>query len=164
MKKCTICKIEKELNQFYKQKRMKDNYRNDCKKCCNNRSAKWSSENKEYRLDYDKTRYHTKLKGTKKLKDKSQTCLAKKYGLTLSEYKQLLDKQNNKCTVCGEDNGNRNLVIDHNHITNKLRGLLCGRCNFGLGYFQVDKYDIKLLKKAIKYMEDVKNGKNNIKN
>jgi hypothetical protein len=42
-------------------------------------------------------------------------------------------------------------VIDHNHVTGGVRGVLCTRCNTGLGKF-LDGVD--LLKKAIAYLED----------
>lgn len=40
-----------------------------------------------------------------------------------------------ECTICG---ANSDLVVDHNHTTNKIRGMLCQRCNQGLGQFKDD--------------------------
>lgn len=37
------------------------------------------------------------------------------------------------CTICGDDG---DLVVDHDHKTNKIRGILCNRCNKGLGLFR----------------------------
>tara|TARA_R110001606_G_C14933178_1_gene598257 strand:+ start:47 stop:541 length:495 start_codon:yes stop_codon:yes gene_type:complete len=146
---CNKCNIKKNVNDFY-------NKRLDCKKCCNLRSSKWLIINKESRKDYDKIRYHTTLKGTQKLKDKSQFHLAKKYNLSLKEYRDLLIKHNNKCNICKKENNNGiNLAVDHNHITGKVRGLLCTTCNIGIGYLQVDK-NTKLLKAAIKYVNNNK--------
>jgi hypothetical protein len=61
-------------------------------------------------------------------------------------------KQNNSCAICGSHctqfiNG---LVIDHDHATGKVRGLLCSRCNIGLGCYHDD---IELMKRAIQYLE-----------
>ena len=39
------------------------------------------------------------------------------------------------CTICGE---NDDLVVDHDHKTNKIRGMLCNHCNRGLGHFKDD--------------------------
>jgi len=48
------------------------------------------------------------------------------------EYYSLLSKYNNQCCICGS---NKNLCIDHCHITNHIRGILCRSCNLALGKF-----------------------------
>jgi hypothetical protein len=58
----------------------------------------------------------------------------KKYGITLEEWKQMLERQGNACAICGDREAK--LVIDHSHKTNKVRGLLCNHCNTGLGMFK----------------------------
>lgn len=75
-----------------------------------------------------------------------------RYGITLDEYNQMLINQDKKCLICGVDESNardKKLVVDHNHATGAIRGLLCHSCNCGLGYFK-DKED--LLNKAINYL------------
>ncbi len=61
----------------------------------------------------------------------------KKYGLTLEAYEFLLKSQNGRCAIClslpGERVKNKALCVDHDHKTNKVRGLLCGPCNHALG-------------------------------
>jgi len=59
--------------------------------------------------------------------------LRRQYNLTLKQYDEMLKAQGGVCAICGEDNGERNLVVDHNHETNKIRGLLCTKCNAALG-------------------------------
>jgi len=66
----------------------------------------------------------------------------------------LLEKQNNSCAICGyKDDGNKKFFpfVDHCHVTDKIRGLLCINCNQALGKF---KDNIKFLANAIKYLED----------
>jgi len=78
------------------------------------------------------------------------------FNITLDEYNEILLKQNNKCAICGKSkNGNKVMCVDHDHNTGKIRGLLCSRCNLGIGSFTDD---IDLLKKAIKYLENNGNG------
>lgn len=73
------------------------------------------------------------------------------YGITLEQYHQMLADQNYRCAICGQEDEveGRKLAIDHCHTTGKVRGLLCGKCNRGLGLF----YDnSKLLQNAISYL------------
>lgn len=77
-----------------------------------------------------------------------------KYGLSSEEYYGLFENQNNKCAVCGcEFSGNIKGFVDHDHITNKVRGLLCSTCNSLLG---MAKDNVEILKKTIKYLENNK--------
>ena len=66
-------------------------------------------------------------------------------------YAQFLIKQNNCCAICGIDGNDykREFSVDHNHITNVVRGLLCSNCNIGLGYF---KDNTSMLSMAIEYL------------
>lgn len=69
-----------------------------------------------------------------------------KYGLTLEQYENMKLQQKEKCKLCDQK---KFLVIDHNHLSGKIRGLLCQGCNKGLGHFQEN---IIILKEAIKYL------------
>ena len=77
----------------------------------------------------------------------------KKHGITLDRYNDLFAQQKGKCAICGTHESQlskKGLAIDHDHETNKVRGLLCGNCNRALGFF---KDDIKNLKRAIRYIQ-----------
>lgn len=56
------------------------------------------------------------------------------YGITVEQYDEMLATQNGVCAICFESNpdGSR-LAVDHNHTTRVIRGLLCARCNKGVG-------------------------------
>ena len=75
----------------------------------------------------------------------------KKIGVTIEDYKKFFYNQNGRCAICGKVNDKKRLSFDHNHITMKIRGLLCVNCNLGLGCFKDNK---KLLISAIKYLEE----------
>lgn len=61
-----------------------------------------------------------------------------------------LNKQGGMCAICGtEDSGKRGFCVDHNHVTGKLRGALCGKCNRGIGLLQ-DNHEI--VQKAADYL------------
>src|SRR5437588_8384584 len=61
------------------------------------------------------------------------------YGLTKLEYQEVLVKQHGGCAICGSTPGLRPLNVDHDHTTNKVRGLLCSACNSELGMFRDDE-------------------------
>lgn len=65
-------------------------------------------------------------------KCKSLEQAAKKYKVSIAEIKKL--RKRGRCHICA--NKARNLVIDHNHETGEIRGLLCHHCNVALGFFR----------------------------
>jgi hypothetical protein len=77
--------------------------------------------------------------------------LPHKYGITIEQYNEIFDKQGGKCSICGRHQSDlrRRLCVDHNHATGKIRGLLCNKCNFILGYANDD---VVILSKAIDYI------------
>ena len=78
-----------------------------------------------------------------------------KYNITLDDYNLMIKNQNGCCAICKIhfSKNNRALSVDHCHVTNIVRGLLCNNCNLGIAYFQ-DK--ILLLENAIKYLKNDK--------
>lgn len=81
--------------------------------------------------------------------------LQRHYNLSLQAYKTMFKKQQGKCAICGsegftlKESQKTKLIIDHDHKTGKVRGLLCPNCNRGLGLFQENT---KLLEKAKEYI------------
>ena len=61
----------------------------------------------------------------------------KKYGLATEDHQRMLAEQNGVCAVC-KRNSDRELCVDHCHATQKVRGLLCWKCNTGIGMFDDD--------------------------
>ena len=69
------------------------------------------------------------------------------YGLEASEY-QLLVESNPHCPICGSEEP---LVVDHDHSTQEVRGLICNHCNLVLGHA---RDNIEILKNAIAYLNN----------
>lgn len=73
-------------------------------------------------------------------------------GVTAEQYAALLKTQDSRCAICGvaaPDAPRKTLCADHDHATGMPRGLLCIRCNSGLGLLRDDEH---LLSKAIDYL------------
>lgn len=81
--------------------------------------------------------------------------LKSSYGITLEQYAEMLVAQNGVCAICAKPETviHRNILnplgVDHDHETGKIRGLLCRKCNSGLGNFNDDP---NLMVKAISYL------------
>jgi hypothetical protein len=88
----------------------------------------------------------------KKLSDRKQS-LKKRYNITLEQYNELFIKQNGLCAGCDlhASQLRRNLCVDHDHFTGKIRGLLCDDCNIILGHA---KDDMKTLHQLTSYLEN----------
>ena len=73
------------------------------------------------------------------------------YGITIEQYGEMLEAQGGVCAICREPcPSGKNLAVDHCHETGAVRGLLCARCNSGIGQF-LDSPD--RLRAAIGYLE-----------
>ncbi|WP_425545633.1 endonuclease VII domain-containing protein [Glutamicibacter creatinolyticus] len=77
---------------------------------------------------------------------------------------ELSESQDHKCAICGDPYGMESLkhplYVDHCHQTGKVRGLLCSRCNTGLGLFR-DSPDLMLA--AVTYLTRSSSGVTSMK-
>jgi len=130
-KVCGRCKKEQPINQFCKNKGSADGLNFHCKVCI------------------------------------KETALKRKYAMTADVYWNLFDQQKGKCAICGVHEktlGNRSdrpkvLAVDHCHESGEIRGLLCGKCNMGIGLLGDTLQD---LINAVRYLEKEKgSGRSN---
>lgn len=75
--------------------------------------------------------------------------LKAKYGISVEQYDEMFESQNGVCVVCQKDTRPNPLAVDHDHTTGEVRGLLCKKCNSGLGFFNDD---IEVLERAKQYL------------
>ena len=134
-KVCTSCNIEKVLSEFSKSNTGKFGVTSQCKPCKVRVHRVQRRANPEHYLQIERK---SKFK--------------KQYGITIEQYDGMLDAQGGGCAVCSAktpSNRTKYFAVDHCHTTGKVRGLLCTKCNRGLGLFN-DKPD--LLKSAVNYL------------
>lgn len=88
----------------------------------------------------------------KRKRDAKNRQLMKDFGISLEDYEHMLSLQGGRCDICGveENPDGRRFHVDHDHTTGKVRGLLCGPCNSGIGLL---KEDLAILTAAIKYLD-----------
>lgn len=133
---CTVCNQHKLLEEYYNRKASEDGKAYRCKECDNKAVKDYRKRNPQ--------RWKTKARNSQ---------LRMKFGIEPEDYNKILVSQNHMCAICGTESFNNQhprLVVDHDHVTNKLRGLLCHKCNQGLGLFK-DSYENLL--KAARYLK-----------
>ena len=88
----------------------------------------------------------------------TEAYLLRNYGISIEKYLDMAENQNYKCAICYNDNFPMKschtgvLVVDHDHKTGKVRGLLCHNCNRALGLL---KDSTEYLENCITYLEHV---------
>lgn len=152
MKPCGVCKEDKPLEAFHRQASSKDGRAWLCKPCSQIRRREWRSKRKDYDKEYHKRRYaanpeYYKEKALRWYRNNKLKHKCYKFNISPSTYQKLAEGQEGKCALCLKE---RPLVIDHDHLTKKVRGLLCNTCNLSLGMFEDS---IPILRKAIKYLK-----------
>ena len=81
--------------------------------------------------------------------------LKKTYGISETQYQSMLLSQGGVCAICGNPPNGKHLCVDHDHTTGQIRGLLCDRCNFGIGYLMDD---LDIIASAASYLVNAKVG------
>jgi hypothetical protein len=140
---CSKCKVEKDTKLFHKSTKTSSRCQPSCKDCRNSLS-KSDGYRSKHRLQAQQWRKNNPIK-------EREIYIKYKYKISPNSYQGLLIKQNGTCAICKQIcTVNPNLSVDHCHLTKKVRGLLCDRCNKGLGFFK-DNPD--LLIEANKYLQ-----------
>lgn len=159
-KRCRTCKEKKSSDDFSYQNVVLKKTKPHCKKCFSEylkiyRKNNFVEISRKAKNKYKKIRDKKILyaKNHRKNNPEKTRAIYWKYnhGITPDEFYIKLKEQNNRCAMCNIDmNGYRRFfAVDHNHVTNKIRGLLCDTCNHGLGFYE--KYKDKYAKYLSKY-------------
>jgi hypothetical protein len=161
VKVCSRCKVEKPHEDFRRNSSAHDGLQAYCKTCQREKFLEWhqahpgqaAAKSAEYRKKNPEKSRAATAKWTKNhpeaIKDH---ILRKRYNLTLEQWQEMFDAQQGKCLVCGihQDSCSKELAVDHDHKTGKVRGLLCCRCNRAVGLMEDDP---GLLRKAADHLE-----------
>ena len=125
-KRCPACGQTKSLDDFPRNKRSPDGRAFYCKPCHN-------AKGRESRIrNHGSTRsYHLKAR----------------YGITADDATRMYEEQDGLCAICTERPAQH---VDHDHVTGRVRRLLCFTCNSGLGNFRDDP---ELLRLAAEYLD-----------
>lgn len=161
MKKCTNCKIEKELSEFAKDKYNPDGLTYRCKKCRNihyNEFYKRNPEKQKIKNDSQKENRKKYYSSEEGIKSSRRSHLKRAFGISLEQYEDMFNIQNGKCAICNDFKTHDKhgvLAVDHCHKTGKIRDLLCFKCNTVLGSVNDN---IEILKNMINYLNKHNNN------
>lgn len=167
MKKCGRCQKYLPKDLFYRNRKTADGLACYCRRCESARKKearasnpgliivhrengkKWYIKNKEHKLNKNKEWKENNPSKWRNINLKSR------FGITNEDYNQILEKQNNCCPICGKhkDEFKEFMAVDHCHKTGQVRGILCRKCNLGIGHLNDD---IFLLEKSINYLNSYK--------
>ena len=144
MKLCKVCLTEKSPQDFYSYGKT---LMARCKPC---HSKKVNDHKKRVNYQSPNQDFHYR-----------SWSLKTRYGITESQYNEMLASQNNRCAICETpaDKQDRLMAVDHCHKTGVIRGLLCNSCNLGIGSFRDNP---RLLQGAISYLSSFVEAENEI--
>lgn len=99
---------------------------------------------------YERSRWQ-KIKHDERVKQAHREAHRRnKYGISAARYNEMMMCQGSVCKICRQPcRTHKSLSVDHSHETNQIRGLLCARCNQGLGLFREDP---RILRRAEGYL------------
>ncbi len=134
---CLTCTQSRDASRFNKRDGILDTKK--CKDCRN--------------IEEQKRRKNDSVYAQKQADIRRASNLKRLYGLTIDKYTKMFEDQNYRCKICNREIGigNGTADVDHCHISNKVRGVLCKNCNKALGLVGDD---INTLKNAIVYLEN----------
>ena len=134
MKTCSKCKTGKPVAEFYRNRGTRDGLSSWCKAC------------QKARIRENYKNPPEVYKANSNARNRKRSC-----GISLEQYQSLYDSQNGLCAICGKPQSELKeaLSADHDHVTGKIRGLLCHNCNQFLGYAKDSPI---VLASAIKYL------------
>lgn len=119
-KRCYVCQEFKASDEFGNNSNRADGKQTYCKICARVHQTRW---------------YYKRV-----------------HGISLEDRDALLESQDGRCAICCKpvefqlggrsDNIGESAVLDHCHDTKQIRGVLCGKCNTGLGSFEDDEFSL----------------------
>jgi hypothetical protein len=175
-RKCARCGETKPIDKFGSHANQPLGKRYECRTCANAASAAWKKRNPEknraqaqrwrdrnpekakemslrsYAKNRDKIIARAVKYGREHPEAKHDHYLRHAYGVPHGTYARLLAEQDGKCAICGTSepgSKQKRFHLDHCHETQTVRGLLCMRCNTGIGHLD---HRVEILLSAIRYL------------
>lgn len=143
MRACTKCLEVKDESQFHKHRKGPGGLQWNCKECCAEYTRKYAKANRARRNEAVRE-WEERNPDKVRAKDERKNLIA--HGITQDDYDDMLKSQGGVCAICSGPPDKRRFSIDHDHSCcagkrscgKCVRGLLCQRCNAGIGMLKDD--------------------------
>jgi Recombination endonuclease VII len=140
VKTCSACKTLKPTDEFPKSKQTKDGLHSWCKPCSRIKKKESNDRIRQrdpeaYRIKWRRYQDDYKERHPDRHEAGERRRNLRKFGITIEEYDRMFESRSGLCEICGLTS-NKRLAVDHDHVTGKVRGLLCGSCNMALGQLE----------------------------
>ena len=156
MYRCSGCELQKDIEEFYKNKSRPSGISSKCKQCDNERIKIWNEKNIDKKREYSKKaskkyreahKHEPQWKYKKRIRD-----VRLRFGLSEEGLNNLIKEQKNCCAICKKPFV-KTPHVDHIEVDNKIivRGLLCSNCNTSIGLLSDDP---TIIKRAAKYVKE----------
>lgn len=125
------------------------------------RTSNYRFRNRDKNKEKEATRRYRQAHPERVKQQSVEQKLKQNYGITLAEYNTLFEKQGGLCAICklperSTLKGNLlKLSVDHDHVTLKIRQLLCRKCNSAIGLFDDD---VLKMQSAVDYINRHRRG------
>lgn len=128
MRACGKCGAELDPSEFHRDASRSDGLHPYCKGC----RAGYHTANRDVALA------RMAVRAVLNREAERDRRLQARYGVSAAEVDAMRKEQGYRCAICGthEDHLPRGLFVDHDHVTDLVRGLLCHACNSGIGLFE----------------------------
>lgn len=152
MKECRTCPGLKPLSEFNLDPRTKDGRKGQCRSCTSAAAKEYRNRPEQKEKVAARIRKARQANAEHYRQYQKNWKLAKRYGLARDQYDRMVEEAGGVCPVCGEE---AELVVDHNHRTKIVRGMVCNKCNQAIGLMR-DKS--KLMRQAAEWLDRVDPG------
>ena len=143
LKVCRKCHYEKPITEFAVVDKRNGRRKLACRACETARvNAAYAANPEAQQRARERTTAWRRANMARSAPNRRKSILKSQYGITPEQFDALVQAQGGACALCNAEAHGRSTVaaghwlVDHNHDTNEVRGLLCNSCNIGLGHYE----------------------------
>jgi 3-phenylpropionate/cinnamic acid dioxygenase small subunit len=133
-KLCSKCRKMRPFSDYYRGDGL-NGLHSRCRSCCVKKSHAYNASHPDRHRDHERSYIRN---NPEKARARDVRANLKQYGIRPEDREAMAREQGFRCAICREelDLEKRRTHVDHDHVTGKIRGVLCAHCNAALGYLR----------------------------